>query len=203
MSFWQQHRIRLDPWPIDYEAAMAAETEEETETAGVVDLDVEYELDQWQAIPPPKNLQIPDQLVFVDGRRRLDARFLGEKAQAPVYGAFATFAVGAVQLTRSIPRAEFVELQVHRAIATGAELKPEPLRLGNAQNLAYETCLTGTENTPVSPMTLVQAQMIQAEKQVIERWQGNGSLVFCDGPLRSGLRVANNTVGYVKTIGKS
>lgn len=202
-EFWHHHRLRFDPWGVDYDSPV--QVGDAPDAARKVDTDVEQVA--WKAIRPDARTPLPSQVLFIDGRRRLDARLVGAQDGQALYGAFATVAVGAVSVDLIDSKAVVLPPDVRRVVALGGGIKPPqtsvPCPLGTAAQLVYEEGLTSEDGTndPDTPLTLVQNYMLQREADYARRFQaGEDSLVIRDGPLRHA--TPEPTLGYVKTMHK-
>ena len=202
-DFWQQHRLRFDPWGVDYDSPV--QVGDAPDAARKVDTDVEGI--EWAAVRPPADTPLPAHVLFIDGRRRLDARLVGAQEGQALYGAFATVAVGAVAVDLAAPKAVVLPPEVRRVVALGGGVKPPetsvPCPLGTSAQLVYSEGLTSEDgaNEPDTPLTLVQNFMLQQEAEYARRFlAGPDSLVIRDGPLRHA--TPEPTLGYVKTMHK-
>lgn len=209
-EFWQKYNFRLEPWGIQYDTPI--------QWADVVvnpdDIDLTLEQTDWGACEPQTEAAAPAprSLYFIDGRRRLDARFLGRQADnnEPIYGAFATIAVGAVNIDRARNRAHYADLLIERKIAIAGLSQPAttdvPCPLGGSSPLQYTSCSSRTvENTPQAPLDLVQDAMLTAEGTLARQLsdQYPDALIIQDGPLRYGpRRTPENALGYIKTMAR-
>jgi uncharacterized protein len=205
IDFWNTYQFRLESWGTDYDSPINFNDEENT-TVKSIDLTVESE--KWKALQPDRFANLPKQIVFVDGRCRLDSRFLGQKDREILYGVFATLAVGAVRVDRNTQRATCLEPKIKRAIAIGGNLTPPitciPCPLGSNTTLRYDLCLTSSENNPKAALFSIQKAMLEAEARLAEQFNGDRSIfVIRDGPLLYGsYKSPGLTMGYVKTMGK-
>lgn len=202
MNFWQANNIRLDSWNADYDLPVAISPEMAAEA---VELDVETT--RWQPrLPVATNL--PVRVLFVDGRRRVDARFVGRRGNEPLYGAFVTIAAGGVLVDRErqtscCPDEPFVR----RAIACGGNSAPPPVSLpslhGLRNPLRYEESLTGENNDPGTPHALALDAMRRLEIEFADGWTHDPNLlVIQDGNLISSQQ-KGTILGYVKTLQKT
>jgi hypothetical protein len=86
----------MDPWAIDYDTAL--NTDPQHETASEIDLAVERPAGEWQPVSPTGHAGGWQEVLFLDGSRRLEARLhLEDDTGHLAYGALATTAVGAVR----------------------------------------------------------------------------------------------------------
>lgn len=208
-DFWQQHRLRFDPWGVDYDSPV--QVGDAPDAARKVDTDVEG-ID-WAPVRASADTPLPQHVLFIDGRRRLDARLVGAQEGQALYGAFATVAVGAVAVDLNAPKAVVLNPSISRVVALGGGLKAPrtivPCPLGTRAQLVYGIEGDGAEelvskdgtNDPDTPLTLVQNFMLQEEARYARRFlAGPDSLVIRDGPLRHA--TPEPTLGYVKTMHK-
>ncbi len=204
-DFWENHKVRLEPWGTEYDTPISLSQEESiSETA--IDLNVEG--CDWVKRKPNSEPTLPKKIIFVDGRRRLDARFLGFDGNEILYGAFATIAVGAVLVDCTTCRANCLEPIIRRVIALGggrpAPLTHIPCPLRSSAELTYDLCLTTPDNEPQTPLALIQKAMLQEEARLaMELNSEPDALVVRDGPLLYGsYKIPGSTIGYVKTMGR-
>ncbi len=212
-DFWSEYNIRLEPWNISYDAPVSINPEE-IPTSDKVNTEVEFANGEWQPIRSAIAPELPNQILFIDGRLRLDAKFLGRRDDEILYGAFATIAVGAVLVDRTISRAKCVATEVRRIIALGGNLAAPvtvvPCPMSGRGDLKYDYCLTSSNNEPDTPSQLVQGAMLDEELRVAnqisldkELIQEN-TLIVRDGPLLYRVyQTPYDTIGYVKTMGKA
>src|SRR5215831_18431099 len=85
-------RLRLDPWPADYEGALHID---DLYQDGGAEIDPFVEVDKWKAVVPQSSRR-PDRIHFIDGIRRIEARVLVDEAGRLVYGMSGSLAVGSV-----------------------------------------------------------------------------------------------------------
>src|SRR5262249_18611906 len=106
-------KLRLDPWPADYNSPLAFD---EAESPAGVDVDASVETATWAAIPV-QPISAPPKLCFVDGVRRVEARVLGEDNGSLVHGLFASLASGFVEACDH--EARFGEIRIERFLILG------------------------------------------------------------------------------------
>ena len=204
-NFWSNYQIRLEPWATEYDSPIRL-TDEEDKFIEPIDITVESK--EWKVFQPATSANIPKKIVFVDGRRRLDSRFLGQKDKEILYGVFATVAVGAVLVERKAQRATCFKPTIKRAIAVGGNLRPPvthvPCPFGSKATLTYDLCLTSCENSPEASFSSIQKAMLEAEARLAEEFNNNPDIfVIRDGPLLYGsYKSPGLTLGYIKTMGK-
>lgn len=203
INFWQDYQIRLDHWGMEYDNPINLTIEEDNNNQ-LIEI---MEGNQWQPYQAKIPSSYPDNIIFIDGRRRLDGRFLGRKEDQPLYGAFGTLAVGAVKITNN--QASFLPSIIRRVIALGGDVKPPITSIscpfGNNNKLIYDLCLTSSENNPQIPILLLQKAMLENEARLAEMLcNSDNTLIIRDGPLLYGkYQTPENTLGYVKTMGKN
>lgn len=205
-NFWETYNFRLEPWATEYDSPVnLVPADEESETP--VNLHVETE--HWLPCKPEVQPELPEQIIFVDGRRRLDGRFLGKDNGEILYGAFATIAVGAVQVNQTTKTARCLPPQIGRVIAIGgnrtAPVTPIPCPLGTSSKLIYHPCDSAADNEPQTPLRLIQKLMLQREALLaVQLSAQTNAFVIRDGPLLySPYKAPGSTLGYVKTMGKT
>ena len=213
-NFWSEYSIRLEPWSIGYDAPVSI-TPEEIPASDKIITDVELGNGEWQPIRAAIAPTLPDQILFVDGRLRLDARFLGRNDHDDiVYGAFATIGVGAVLVNRVISRAKCISPEVKRIIAVGDNLAAPvtvvPCPVSGRGDLQYSPCQPYAQNEPDTPSQIVQRTMLDEEVRLTNRLSANpnvvpeNTLIVRDGPLLYQVyETPYDTIGYVKTMGKA
>lgn len=209
MSFWQSNNFRIDPWGLDYELPIGLGQEDSSSLPAI---DTDIETSDWTI--PPKAVQepsLPDRLIFIDGRRRLDTRFVGRNGNEPTYGAFATLAIGAVVVDRTTQTAEIQAVRLERLIAFSSQPKdslpietPIPCPIGGAGELVYRSHPLDPRkvNKPSTPMELVQEAMRVAEVELALEFNPQpDTLVIQDGNLFKHSR-RGTMLGYIKTMQK-
>ncbi len=198
-------QLRLDPWAVEYNTAYHAETAGD----GREDVDTGVE-GPWERRRPEHAETFWDDLYFLDGTRRIEARVLLEQDAAQVaFGALGSYGVGVVTCCANKSRAaRFLcgdeTLFVRRICALSGghgmaafALAETSSRLGP---LHYEVVGTA-ERDADAVIRRLQLEMLEAEKRLAARLtaQNDGALIICDGP-RPFLGADKNVVGYLKTI---
>lgn len=190
-------RLRLDPWPGEYESPFQVEELEEDQVA-TVRTDVEG-ID-WQAVDPGENRR-PDVIHFVDGVRRIDARIICDDGTGRInFGLLGSIAVGAVRVEGA--RASFEQPTVGRYVIVGNGLAVEQqhVRIGNA-DLVFEPH-PAADSTPHAPLLMLQELMRREEARLAEQLAASSGCIFSDGPLTYFSEVRLPTIGIVKRIFK-
>jgi uncharacterized protein len=204
-DFWQDSNFRLEPWGTDYEPPI--ELGEEL-SISESEVDPTVETKDWAAFKPQKQPSLPNQLIFIDGRRRIDAAVVGGEKDTIYYGAFGTIAVGAVDVNRMADTATYSHLTVRRILGFGgnqqAPLTRIPCPLGSTAELIYEPVEPTGDNTPQVRKSLIQNVMLQAEDRLAAELLAKEpeTLVIRDGQLRW-YGKPDVTLGYVKTMRKN
>lgn len=192
MSIFGSSPVYVDPWEIEYGEQLPASIEQDNS----IDATVEKDLDQWGPIKPPSTTIDFDRIVLIDGTRRIDARIHQLNNDSVVYGAFASYAVGAVTLSSTEARIEKYRLR-HSAILTDSQSFPQPIVL--RPGLTYQP-----ESTPETGSDAViqhlQHSMRRAEGSIAAEMSDAQSLVIADGPLRFESFPENPALGYIKSI---
>jgi hypothetical protein len=161
-------------------------------------LTVEVPADAWAPIAPPDLAPRPA-LVFVDGVRRLEARVVVRRRGTYAFGAFGSYAVGAVRAANG--RAAFERLTADRvaAVASGVSL-PDPVKV--RQGLVYRP-VSIEDAGDDAPLRAIHGEMRRAEERLgRELADEEGVLVLGDGPLSFADSVHGAAVGYVKHLMK-
>lgn len=204
--------LRIDPWAVEQGAEVSLDPEGDGEDGPEVRLDVEVAAEGWAPITPPA-VALPESVCFVDGVRRIDLRVMrvladddpGDAGEAPFvcYGAFGSFAVGAVEV-RSRPsatrprEAAFLVERVGRAllIGGGREVPDVPL----SEGVIYLGAAID-QNDPQAPQIRLHRQMRVAEEALGRELAAvEGRLVVMDGPLSFEDKQRGLALGAVKRL---
>ncbi|MEH2280523.1 MAG: hypothetical protein V7K90_04135 [Nostoc sp.] len=202
-KFWRSHNFRLEPWGNDYEPPIQI-SEELSLTES--DVNPTVETDNWDCFQSSQARSLPNRLIFIDGRRRLDAALVGGNGNTIIYSVFGTIAVGAVVVDRTIPKASYLEpeIDIHRVVGFGGEQETVsthiPCPLGSKAKLLYKAITRKFDNTPEVRRVIVQTAMLEAEEQLVSKLdvKDADTLVIRDGSLRYESPVF--TLGYIKTM---
>lgn len=212
-NFWSEYNIRLEPWSMGYDAPVSINPEE-IPTSDNVNTEFEVGNGEWQPMRPAIAPELPHQILFIDGRMRIDALCNGRRDDELLYGAFATIAVGAVLVDRTISRAKCIAAEIRRIIAIGGNLNPPvtiiPAPMSGRGELKYDYCLTSSNNDSDTPSQIVQSAMLDEELRIANELSLNkelikeDTLIVRDGPLLYRVyQTPYDTMGYVKTMGKA
>jgi hypothetical protein len=183
-------RLRLDPWPADYEAPIAFE---DVESPQHVHIDTAIETEDWKAVAPAP--QSVGECCFVDGVRRVEARVLADLDGKLIHGLFGSSAAGFV---RSAGQAEFGEIRVERSLILGRGMQRDMCLTVGANHLVFHG-IAAEQNTPNDILGHLQNRMRAAEAKLAEDLAGKGSCVFVDG-LSYRATGRQEVIGVVKRI---
>lgn len=196
-----QTRLRLDPWPAEYESSFQID-EFEQDSAGKVETEVEGV--GWSAVEPQTHAR-PAPIHFVDGVRRVESRIiLDDESGRIIRGLFGSAGVGAVRVEQGL--AAFEEIGVRRCLVIGAGVSLEDsviadarcLTVGNTE-LNFEP-VPVPENTPAAAVEGLQYFMRNAEARLAEKLAVGSACVFADGPLHYFTDIKQPVVGVIKRL---
>ncbi|MGE3173811.1 MAG: hypothetical protein AB7O97_14390 [Planctomycetota bacterium] len=184
-------RLRIDPWAAEYDGAQGQLDLDEPAAA----VDVAVERADWTALRPATDGAHP-KLVFVDGVRRIDCRFVAEDGDRRRPGLFGSFAVGAVE---SGGAATLLAWRTGRVAAVTRGLPVPALTVqvgGSGLRWSPEVAL---DDTPDAPLRVLQNAMRRAEAELAATVADAAAAVIVDGPLTAGLP-RGPFLGYVKRL---
>lgn len=177
-------KFTVETWDSDYGAPSAPDLDDGSEN---VDVTVEMEAAQWAPVLPEGD--IAEDILFIDGVRRVDASlWIEQPPDFPGFGLAATYAAGAV---RCNGRATIEAAEIDRGLFTSSGATDISTQVGTYGVKATR----GT--TPEELWLGIQQRMGDLEARVA-REVGGGEVVVVDGPL-SHHRDVTNAVGYIKT----
>jgi hypothetical protein len=184
-------RIWVDPWDPSFGSAVTDGAFEETTAKLTLDLEVAPQ--SWAPIVPAAGAWIPDELLVVDGVRRIDARvwFSNDEHQAPALGLAASVAAGVVRIDG---RARVEDARVQRDIYTSY---PDADRITTpvADYPVAHTAGAAFEDL----QSVVQNHMHELEVQAaLATRNTDNDLLLLDGPLYGRASIPR-TLGYIKT----
>jgi hypothetical protein len=194
-------RVHIDAWDPGYGTSADGNADLDG-TSAAVRLDVELASAAWRPLDPPPGATAPEQILFVDGVRRIDARaWLTPDGAVDAYPAIAaSYAAGVVCC--SFGRAELVYAEMHRGLFTAAP---------GAQGLptsAGEYPLRPARDSTSDELSLaLQRRLADAEVAVSAdarrslepgRADPDSDLLVVDGPLRGRTHLPR-VLGLVKT----
>ena len=189
-------RLRLDPWPGDYDGALQIE---ELQALQAAEIDTAAETPEWIAIPAAREQCCQTKIAFIDGVRRIDARVVGETDSGQiVYGMFGSLGVGAVEIEGT--KAVIDRVIVRRYLLLGSSRSSQPVgfQIGNVP-ISYEPYSTA-DSGPSGPMLALQNQMRAEEASLAETAEASGAYVFADGPLNYFSGLKHRTIGVIKRL---
>jgi len=184
-----RQQLYVEGWAPDY--GTPYEADDELVTDDKADEDVEI-ADEWQ--PLPGRDDGVDEVAFVDGVRRIDARLTVDSEDGPRPGICGSFGVGAVRWDRRQPRSEVVHPEIQR-VAVFGDGQAVPVPVAGPQ-ISYRSESVADDD----PRALIQhfhGLMRKAEAVLSERLAQTGTFVIADGPIND--LSATEKVGYVKT----
>jgi hypothetical protein len=185
-------RLRLDPWPADYEASILFD---EAEVSGRARIETDIECSLWTAIPP-QTAAISCNCHFVDGVRRVDARVIGGENGILTHGLFGSIATGSVHACAQAAR--FSEIRVDRFLILGSgESKAGRLTIGDT--VVPFAAHSSPDNSPNGVLAELQKLMRDAEERLAVSLAGPDACVFVDG-LSYRATGRDEVIGVVKRI---
>jgi hypothetical protein len=190
-------RLRLDPWPAEYESPFQIDEIQEEADATV---DTAIESVGWQAVEP-SDRERPKLIHFVDGVRRVEARIIVDDGSGRIIrGLFGSAAVGAVRVEQN--QAGFEEINVRRYLITGSgiSVEMESVPVGNGE-LSFDACSV-PDSAPTAPLLGLQNLMRTEEAGIAASLSAGSACVFADGPLTYFTTFNLSTVGIVKRLFK-
>lgn len=187
-------RFAVESWAPEYGAPSTDETL--TESSADVDAWVERKPDDWAPVLPPARVGPLDNVLFVDGVRRVEANVWISGASGEVHqGLCASFAAGGVLCNGG---AGVVGPLVRHGLFCGTT-DAEPIVTRHARFELHAS----TTTDPKELTLLLQDAMAHLEVEVASRNHATAHLVVVDGPLRQGHDGCDTEsvalVGYVKT----
>jgi uncharacterized protein len=193
-----QFDIRIDPWGIEYGSETPTEFDADADDDGVVDAGIERDAADWSPITP-NLIEPPEELAFVDGVRRLEARLVVTKGERILHGAFGAYAVGVVRCRgRTATFGECVRERV--AIFGGGEILDTSIAV--SPGLVYVP-RSVAETDPDAPLRGLQREMREREEQLARGLASDVNLlVLTDGPLYIGDPTPGRVIGFVKRLFK-
>ncbi|MDX1981925.1 MAG: hypothetical protein SFV51_16765 [Bryobacteraceae bacterium] len=180
-------KLRLDPWPADYEAPIQID---ESAPPTSFHVNAAVETTNWRAIPA--GAAEPRPCRFVDGVRRVEARVLADHDGALVHGLFGSLAAGAVAAGADRAAFDFVDVERYLILGSGQQRDASPCAT------IHFAARSMPENTPNAVLGELQSLMRAAESRAAERAAAQG-YVFVDG-LSYRSTSGQNVVGVIKRI---
>lgn len=177
-------KFTVEAWDSDYGAPTAAELDDASQD---VDVGVELRSEEWRPLLPES--APVDDVLFVDGVRRVDATLWIE--QPPDFPGFALAATYAAGVVRCNGKAHVEQTRIERGLFTSAPADDVDTSVG-----LYE--VKATKGTTPEELWLGIQQRMGALEAVVTRDAGGAEMLVVDGPL-SHARDLENAVGYIKT----
>ncbi len=171
------YQLRLDPWAAEYDGAIQIP---EGGDEPSVRVDVAVESRSWAPVRPAP-AALPRRAFFVDGVRRIEQRLLIDDDRRTVFGLFASFGVGAVEVGSA---ARVGHERVGRLLVAGGGLALEPFEIAIGRRALVFLPETVADNTPAAPVQGLQNAMRRSETGLAERLAPEADVVFLDGPLQ-------------------
>lgn len=187
-------RFRLDPWPADYQSPVQIE-----EIPGSsAEVDPEVETARWQALRPI-GAGRPDQIYFVDGVMRVEARVLADsESGAIIHGLLGTIGTGAVSVDQAA--ASFRDIEVKHCAIMGSGELPESLSVRIADKVVSFEPFAAIGADANVPSNELRNQMRELEARLAERLASSSACVFADGPLTYHAFTDRPTIGIIKRL---
>ena len=177
-------RFTVEAWDSDYGAPTDAELDDASQN---VDVSVELRPEEWRPLLP--EAAPVDDILFVDGVRRVDATlWIDQPPDFPGFALAATYAAGAV---RCNGRAVIEEAEVERGLFTSAPASDVVTGIGTYG-------VKATKGVTAEELWLGIQQRMGSLEATVTRQAGGAELLVVDGPL-SHARDIENAVGYSKT----
>ncbi|HEU4389974.1 MAG TPA: hypothetical protein VFV34_19390 [Blastocatellia bacterium] len=190
-----QIRLRLDPWPADYESALQIG---ELEDQPPADIDHTVEDPDWRAVAQSGDVR-PEPLHFVDGVRRVEARVIADDDSGRItYGLFGSVGVGAVRIEHN--RAYFEPALIKRYVVTGNGITLDTRTIGCGNTELSFIAYAAADNRPNTALLELQNLMRTAEADLATTLAESSACVFADGPLTYFAISKLPTVGTVKRL---
>ena len=197
--------LRLLPWAPEYGTAMQFDADDDaSHPAAAVDATVERP--DWVAVDPAG--EPPLALQVVDGVRRAEAHAMDDGPDGePLFGLFASFAVGVVRClsphgggagSASIDE-DAIRVERRYFQSGGDPLDREVAAGGSTLNFRAETPPKATSANALVD-ALNRAMLDEEAKLAEELSRDESTLTLVDGPLRRVRSPGHRTVGYVKRI---
>jgi hypothetical protein len=183
-------RIFVEGWDPDYGSPI---DRDDTLTPAEGSVDPTVEAQDWQPIEGHDDGV--EQVAFVDGVRRVDARLtLDDPVAGPTSGMVGTFAVGATRWDRPARRSQVTDVRVERwAVLAGGREEQMPT---TALDPAVGTTTCASED-PGYLLIELHTRMRRAEGELATKLARDEWFVVADGPLND--LSAHSVVGLVKS----
>lgn len=185
-------RLRLDPWPPDYDSAVQFSQFEDHQA----EIDVTVETAQWVEVEPEPP-EAYNTVYFVDGVRRVEARVVAEDPSQIIHGLFGSLAVGCVRFSSC--HATLDRQTVERFLILGGGLcQSESFTIGGTL-LSFHGIATASKS-PDEALGELQNAMRAREASLAQELAFDDNCVFADGPLTYFATSKHQVIGLVKSI---
>jgi len=188
-TFVPMAQLHIESWAPDYGTPIEADVS--LAEPDRVDEDVEV-AGSWAPIAGVDDGV--EQVAFVDGVRRVDARLTIDEPTGPVPGLCGSYGVGAVVWDRTVPRSEIDNVQIGRLAVFGRG-KGAPMPVISPE-LSYRS-ESVPDDDPAALMTRFHGAMRRAEGDLSEALAKQGLFVVSDGPVND--MAATDKVGFIKS----
>lgn len=177
-------KFTVETWDSDYGTPTDPDMDDASEN---VDVSVEMPPEEWRPLLPESSAV--DDILFVDGVRRVDATvWIDQPPDFPGFALAATYAAGAVRCDGA---ATLEECAVERGLFTSASAADIETSVGTYG-------VKATKGTTPEELWLGIQHRMGALEAAVSRAAGGAELMVIDGPL-SHARDIENAIGYVKT----
>jgi hypothetical protein len=181
--------LSIESWSPEYGTPISETILESTKVQ--VNVEIEMPAQDWRPIAPKMGTQKIDQIIFVDGVRRIEGiMWISEPGQSDQQGICASYAAGAVGAGSE---AKLLQVDVKRGLFSA---HPDLPSLGTGA-VSFDPILSSGKGMPQLQDALGQS-MNHLEVVIAEAVADQADLIVVDGPLRSHGRL-QNAVGYIKT----
>jgi hypothetical protein len=187
----------VDPWDPGYGMAFGEEMSGEAlqESSAELVLDLELPAAQWRPVTADTDRRVPENVLFLDGVRRIDARvWVHGPDPQPAPGIAASYAAGLVCLNGI---ARITDVAVERGLFTAAPGAADIVSR-HASYPARRAAGPGMDQLSLALQQRLSDTEVQLALLFRKENPDANDLLFVDGPLR-GRTHLDRTVGYIKT----
>jgi hypothetical protein len=187
----------VDPWDPGYGMAFGEEMSGEAlqESSAEMILDLEFPATQWRPVTAGTDRPVPENVLFLDGVRRIDARvWVHGPDPQPAPGIAASYAAGLVCLNGT---ARITDVAVERGLFTAAPGAADIVSR-HASYPARRAAGPGMDQLSLALQQRLSDTEVQLALLFRKENPDANDLLFVDGPLR-GRTHLDRTVGYIKT----
>jgi hypothetical protein len=187
----------VDPWDPGYGMAFGEEMSGEAlqESSAELILDLEFPAAQWRPVTADTDRRVPENVLFLDGVRRIDARvWVHGPDPQPAAGIAASYAAGLVCLNGT---ARITDVAVERGLFTAAPGAADIVSR-HASYPARRAAGPGMDQLSLALQQRLSDTEVQLALLFRKENPDANDLLFVDGPLR-GRTHLDRTVGYIKT----